>query len=128
MATNTEGPKEKPPKKNDLKIQMDNFNKMAAYMNKNTFSSVTTLPPEENRLYIGSNLSKNKLPLWQKDNDVDAKKPVPGEGVERDQFIKDQMMGMKEDKEIDKLLRCKKCGHGMSLITQVQEATSTTSA
>ena len=121
MSSAKEGQKsgDKPPKKNDLKIQMDNFNKMAAYMNKNTFSSVTTLAPKENRLYIGSNLSKNRLPLWLKDNDGDHKKHTTNDGVEKDQFIKDQMMGMKEDREIDKLLRCKKCGQGMDYLNLV---------
>ena len=64
---------------------MDNFMKMAAYMNKNTFSSVTTLPPEENRLYIGSNISKNRLPLWQKEGDVNGRQArETSQGVEKD--------------------------------------------
>ena len=111
--------KEKPPKKNDLKIQMDNFAKMAAYMNKNTFSSVTTLPPEENRLYIGGNLPKNKQPLWLKDSDpTDFSKPLPvTEAVEKEQYVKDTMMGVRSGSEMDKFLRCRKCGHGKIYLT-----------
>lgn len=116
-------PGEKPPKKNDLKIQMDNFMKMAAYMNKNTFSSVTTLPPEENRLYIGSNISKNRLPLWQKDGDNDARRNrEPGETAERDQFMKDQMMGVGLDADTEKFFRCKKCGQGTIILKQARRS------
>ena len=104
---------EKPPKKNDLKIQMDNFMKMAAYMNKNTFSSMTTLPPEENRLYIGGNLAKNKGVLWKKEEQGDERTALASAGPERDQYLKDQMMNMRE--QPDAILLCKKCGQGTVL-------------
>ena len=115
MSSGAQHPKpEKPPKKNDLKIQMDNFAKMAAYMNKNTFSSVTTLPPEENRLYIGGNMPKNKQPLWVKDGEmVDYSNPLPtSENAERDQFSKDLLMKMAATSEGDQFSRCRKCGQG----------------
>ncbi len=112
---------EKHPKKNDLKIQLDNFMKMAAYMNKNTFSSVTTLPPEENRLYIGSNISKNRLPLWQKEGDTDGKGlREAGATSEQDQFSKDQLMGITLDPETEKFYRCRKCGLGKFVLNQVR--------
>ena len=117
---------EKPPKKNDLKIQMDNFAKMAAYMNKNTFSSVTTLPPEENRLYIGGNMPKNKQPLWVKDGDLtDTTQPLPvTENSERDQFSKELYMRLgSNDPESS---RCRKCNPGRLVMTKA--ATSSTSA
>ena len=104
---------EKPPKKNDLKIQMENFARMAAYTNKNTFSSVTNLPPEENRLYIRDPIP-NKQPLWVKDGDLtDVNKPLPvTENSERDQFNKELLMRLGQTEGES---RCRKCGQGMLL-------------
>lgn len=96
---------------------------MAAYMNKNTFSSGTALPPEENRLYIGSNLSKNRLPLWQKEGEQGEPRRAPGEGVEKDQFLKEQAMGMKElPPETEQFSKCKKCGHGKHLTKKTRRS------
>lgn len=120
----------KPEKKNDLKIQLSNHNKMAAYTQKNTFSAATTLPPPDNRLYIASNINKNKPPLWIKNapNDSmqgrssfgeDTGMPDPS-AFERDHFAKMQMAGIgdlnlsgniqRDSSSTSAALKCQKCG------------------
>jgi hypothetical protein len=52
-------------KKNDMmQQQIANSLKMSAYLNKNTFSSSTALPPEENRLNMKDIVSKGGNPIW----------------------------------------------------------------
>ena len=58
-------------KKNDMMSQqIANSLKMSAYLNKNTFSSSTALPPEENRLNMSDILSKSAGPIWKKKEKV----------------------------------------------------------
>ena len=52
-------------KNNDMmQQQINNSLKMSAYLNKNTFSSQTALPPEENRLNMKDIVSKGMNPIW----------------------------------------------------------------
>lgn len=50
--------------KDMMSQQIANSLKMSAYLNKNTFSSSTALPPEENRLNMKDIVSKGGNPIW----------------------------------------------------------------
>ena len=49
--------------------QIANSLTMSAYLNKNTFSSSTALPPEENRLNMRDIISKGSAQIWQRGED-----------------------------------------------------------
>ena len=65
-------------KKNEIMSQqIANSLKMSAYLNKNTFSSSTALPPEENRLNMKDIVSKAGNPIWQRNQTDEAAQSKP---------------------------------------------------
>jgi 4-amino-4-deoxy-L-arabinose transferase-like glycosyltransferase len=96
-------------KKNDMMSQqIANSLKMSAYLNKNTFSSATALPPEENRLNMKDIVSKGSNPVWLRKGEVD----VRSYPRHRERHFKGQLVSYKKDKKGNKGMGCRKCGQG----------------
>ena len=97
-------------KKNDLMSQqIANSLKMSAYLNKNTFSSATALPPEENRLNMKDIVSKGSNPVWLRREEMEQKKGGAGY---RDKHLAEHLVALKSQKSKNKLTGCRKCGQG----------------
>lgn len=96
-------------KKNDLMSQqIANSLKMSAYLNKNTFSSATALPPEENRLNMKDIVSKGSNPVWLRKGEVDDKSYRI---AQRRKYYKEQIANFKK-KNKGNFANCHKCGQG----------------
>lgn len=96
-------------KKNDLMSQqIANSLKMSAYLNKNTFSSATALPPEENRLNMKDIVSKGSNPVWLRKAEGNEQ---GYKNAQRRKYYKEQIANFKK-KNNGGFANCEKCGQG----------------
>ena len=94
-------------KKNDMMSQqIANSLKMSAYLNKNTFSSSTALPPEENRLNMKDIVSKGANPIWLRREGEEGVEPTTKVPARRTGYSEDMQNGGAD-------ASCQKCGQGI---------------
>jgi len=98
-------------KKNDIMAQqIANSLKMSAYLNKNTFSSSTALPPEENRLNMKDIVSKSGNPIWRQK--IEGEQPsYEHRKSERQEERQLRQSSLQKDSS-----GCKKCGLSKPII------------
>lgn len=79
---------------------------MSAYLNKNTFSSATALPPEENRLNFLDIISKGSNPIWQRNQPEESKDSKSKFSHRRPNQTEEDIQNQIQ------LANCSKCGQG----------------
>ena len=84
---------------------------MSAYLNKNTFSSATALPPEENRLNMQDIIAKSQNSIWKVDNEA---QPGTFERLRNEKYEIDEISNLhlrnKRRRREEKKIGCGKCG------------------
>ena len=92
-------------KRNEIMSQqIANSLKMSAYLNKNTFSSATALPPEENRLNFLDIISKGSNPIWKRNEPEENKETKSKFSVRRPNQTEEDIYTQIQ------LANCSKCG------------------